>query len=127
VSGKPSGFATGSQNPVARDDQGDGILSQCLSHGSRCVGPMQGSGELAVRPGLSGGDFASGFVYQPRERIRRVQVNGDVSKILNFTEQVLAYFLDDLSDANWRFARFAHAGVPRDSAFGQFRGFFGKL
>jgi len=44
---------------MARDDEGDGILSQSLSHGLRFARLTQGLGDLAVRPRLSGWDLPS--------------------------------------------------------------------
>jgi hypothetical protein len=90
MSGESPRLAPGGHHPVARDDEGDGILSQRLSHRLRFAGLTQGLGDLAIRPRLSRWDFSSGFVYPPREVIRSRQVNEDVAKVLRFAFEVLA-------------------------------------
>src|SRR5712691_3094524 len=112
MSGESAWFAAGGHHPVARDDEGDGILSQSLSHGLRFPGLTQGPGDLAIRPRLSGGDLSSGLVYLPREIIRSRQVNDDVAKILRVAFEMLAQALDDLGDRGWRYARSGRAGGP---------------
>src|SRR2546430_2294900 len=70
---------------------------------------------------------AAGFIHLPRKRTGVVQINRDVPKILNFTLQMLAYFLDDIRNLRWRRARFACARVLRDSRFSHLRRCFRKL
>ena len=112
MSGESAWFATGGHHPVARDDEGDGILSQSLPHGLRFAGLTQSPGDLPIRPCLSGRDLSSGLVYLPREIIRSRQVNDDVAKILRFAFEMLAQALDDLGDRGWRCARSGRAGGP---------------
>jgi len=83
-------FAAGGDHSVARDDEGDGIPSQSLSHGLRFAGLTQGLGDPAIRPRLSGWDLSSSLVYLSREVIRSRQVNDDVAKILRFAFEMLA-------------------------------------
>src|ERR1700730_6547166 len=90
VSRESAWLAAGGHHPVARDDQGDGILSQSLSHGLRFAGLTQGLGDLTIRPRLSGWDLSSGLVYLPGEVVRSCQVNDDVAKILHFAFEMLA-------------------------------------
>jgi len=112
---------------MARDDEGDGVPSQGLADGSGCGGSAHGPGQLAIAPGLSCRDLSSGFIHPPCKRARHVQVKGDVPKILSFTLEVPADFLDDLNNFRWRVARFARAGAPCDSRFRPPRGCFRKL
>jgi hypothetical protein len=127
VSRKSSGFAASGQNPMARDNESDWIPSQSLSNDSGCGGPAQGFGKLAVCPGLPRWDFSSGFVHLPRKRPRSFQVNRDVAEILNFTMEMLAYFLDDLGNLRWGYAQFARPRVQHDSRFSHLRRCFRKL
>jgi hypothetical protein len=112
MSGESAWFAAGGHYPVARDDEGDGILSQSLSHGLRFAGLTQDPGDLAIRPRLSGRDLSSDLVYLPREVIRSRQVDDDVAKILRFAFEMLAQALDDLGDRGWRYARSGRARGP---------------
>src|SRR5713101_9196852 len=110
VSGESARFAAGGHHPVARYDEGDGILSQSLSHGLRFPGLTQGPGDLAIRSRLSGRDLSSGLVNLPREVVRSRQVNDDVAKILRVAFEMLAQAFDDLGDRGWRCARSGRTG-----------------
>jgi hypothetical protein len=87
---KSARFAAGGHHPVTRNDEGDGIFSQGLSHGLGFTGLTQALGDLPIRPRLSRWDCASGLVYLAREGIRSRQVHDDVAEILGFTCEVAA-------------------------------------
>jgi len=75
---------------MARDDEGDGISSQSLPNRLGFGRLAQSLGKLAVGPGLTRRDFSSGLVHLSVERIRSVQFNGDVAKILGVALEMLA-------------------------------------
>ncbi len=127
MSGKSSESAAGGQNPMARDDESDGIPCQRLTDGAGCGGPAQGKGKLAVCAGLPGRDFSCGFVHLPRKPTRAVHINGDIPKILNVTPEVPTHSLHDLGNVRRRRARFARARVPSDSRFSHLRRRFWKM
>jgi hypothetical protein len=127
MSGESAWFAAGRHYPVARDDEGDGILSQSLSHGLCFAGLTQGPGDLAIRPRLSRRNLSSSLVYLPREVIRSRQVNNDVTKVLRFALEMLAQTLDDLGDRGRRCARSGRAGGPDHSRRRPLRGDFRQL
>src|SRR2546426_10989372 len=104
MSGKPSGLSAGGHHAMARDNQRDWVPRQSLPNVARIAGLAQGFGKLAVGSGFSRRDFSSGFEHLPRKPVRSVQVNGDVSKILNLTLKVSSHFLDDLGDSRRRCA-----------------------
>src|SRR5712692_8026014 len=110
MSGKSTGLAAGGHHAMARDNERDWIPGQSLPNVARIAGLAQRFGKLAVGASFSRRDFSSGFIHLPRKPVRSVQVQCDVSKILNFTMKVLAYFLDDLGNSRRRRARFARAG-----------------
>jgi len=89
--GESAGFAAGGKHSMARDDERNRIFAQRLSDGSGRVGAVQSPSDLAVSPGLAGGNGASGGIDLPGEVTGFAQVEDNVLKILRIAAEVFAY------------------------------------